>query len=132
MGGGRERGEGGGGGGVDIGRKGGVWEAPGVGEMMGLSAGSAASGVAQEVAVGCCLVWGRAGTSMKKFAWRISGGVAEEGGWEGVGRGALEAAPGEPAEVVPMFRAENIADGDCHDPSPGRSYGPEGCLRLLG
>jgi hypothetical protein len=121
-------------GGVDVGRKSGVREAPGAGEMMGLSAGSAASGVAQEVAVGRRLVWGRVGTSMKKFAWRISGGAAEEGGWEGAGRGASEAAPGEPAEAVPMFRAENIADGDGPEADPDASWfcswPRTGCLPL--
>jgi hypothetical protein len=121
-------------GGVDVGRKSGVREALGAGEMMGLSVGAAASGVAREVAAGCCLVRGRVGTSMKKFASRIPGGAAEEGGWEGVGRGASEAAPGEPAEVVPMFRAENIADGDGPEADPDASWfcsSPRtGCLPL--
>ena len=40
-------------GGVDVGRKSGVQEALGVGEMMGLSTGATALGVVREVEVGC-------------------------------------------------------------------------------
>ena len=90
-------------GGVDVGRKSGVWEVLGTGERMGLSVGPAASGATWEARVAGLLVQGRAGTSMKKFALQISGGVAEEGGQEGKGRGVSVAAPGEPAGVVLMF-----------------------------
>jgi hypothetical protein len=121
-------------GGVDVGRKSRVWEVLVTGERMGLSVGPAASGATWEARVAGLLVWQRAGTSMKKFALRISGGAAEEGGQEGKGRGALVAAPGEPAGVVPMFRAENITDGDGPEADPDASWfcswQRTGCLPL--
>ena len=71
---------------------------------------------------------------MKKFALQISGGAAEKGGQEGKGRGASVAALGEPAGVVPMFRAENIADGDGPKADPNASWfcswQRTGCLPL--
>ena len=71
---------------------------------------------------------------MKKFAWQISGRAAEEGGWEGVGRGVSEAAPEEPAEVVSMFRAKNITDGNGPEADPNApwfcSWPCAGCLPL--
>ena len=71
---------------------------------------------------------------MKKFALQISGGAAEEGGQEGKGRGALLAAPGEPAGAVLMFRAENIADSDGPEADPNAfwfcSWPRAGCLPL--